>query len=123
MSEVNDTHLGPYVYCGSHVGPHLSGWCTVPAHDKLGLPAETDAEANEWVKALGLPWYGHCGVCYKWILNEDWYRQSRVMGPVRLNCPEHTGEEQRAATLREQDLRRYLRERYVHSLDAERNAR
>lgn len=97
---MNDSHLGDYVYCASHVGPHLSGWCTVPASDKLGLLAETADEAHEEVKFLKLPWYNHCSVCYKYVGNES-YR----------DCPEHSVEEIMAARTRRRDLEEYLWER------------
>jgi hypothetical protein len=80
----------------------------------LGLPGETEEEAREWVKALGLPWYGHCDVCYRWNTND---------GTSYRFCAEHTIEEIDAAKARESDLRRYLRERYVRSLDASRKTR
>lgn len=98
--DTDDTHLGPYVYCASHVGPHTSGWCTVPVSEKLGLFAADEDEARELVMHLGLPWYGHCAVCYKWTANE----------PHSL-CQDHTAAEYAAATLRREDLRRYLWER------------
>lgn len=107
--EANDTHLGAYVYCASHVGPHASGWCTVGLNQKLGLPADNADDARAWCQDLGLPVYGYCPVCYAWRGNE----------PHSI-CQDHKASEYAAATLRREDLRRYLWERQAAlTLDAE----
>ena len=106
--ETDDIQLGPYVYCASHVGPHMSGWCTVPISQKLGLLAADLQEAGELVIHLGLPWHGYCGVCYKWIANQR-------PGDRFCNDGSHTQEEIVAANVRAADLRGYLWER---ALDA-----
>jgi len=36
-----------FVYCHSHLNPHSTGWCTVPASEKVLLRATTDREARE----------------------------------------------------------------------------
>jgi hypothetical protein len=87
-----DYTLGDFVYCRSHVAPHLSGWCTVSVVDKIGLEATTPEEAFEEVKAMGLPIYNHCDICYKFIANEPWMRECLPSGKVRLTCPEHDDE-------------------------------
>lgn len=48
----DDQSLGAYCYCRSHVGPHETGWCTVPVYDKLPLKATTHAEAVAECRAL-----------------------------------------------------------------------
>lgn len=111
MAEAEDIALGKYVYCAAHVRPHTSGWCTVPAREKLGLLADTEDEAYAEVKWLRLPIYNLCDVCYKFVANEDWYRRP-VQGPRRLACPEHSEEEVRASLDRKRDLDRYIWERY-----------
>lgn len=56
MSEklAGDEHMGRFVYCKQHVGPHSTGWCTVSASDKIPLQAETLGEAYAEVEAMGL---------------------------------------------------------------------
>jgi hypothetical protein len=85
----------------------MSGWCTVGADQKLGLLAETAEEAEAEVISLGLPWYGHCNVCYKWIANE----------PHQICPTPHSAAERYAARLRANDLRRYLYERALDGLE------
>jgi hypothetical protein len=75
-----DVAIGDWVYCKSHVSAHSTGWCSVGVDQKIALRAQTREEAFEEVKKLGLPIYGHCDVCYKFIANEHRYR---------LTCPEH----------------------------------
>lgn len=55
---VGDEHMGMYVYCKSHLGPHSTGWCTVPATDKIALKAMSFASAVIEVRAMGLRIYG-----------------------------------------------------------------
>lgn len=43
-----------WVYCRSHVGPHSTGWCTVPVSDKVKLEAKTRQEALDECKQKGL---------------------------------------------------------------------
>lgn len=47
-----------WVYCASHVGPHTTGWCTVPVREKTLLAAQTREDALAEVRAMGLPIYG-----------------------------------------------------------------
>jgi hypothetical protein len=86
-----DYTMGDFVYCRSHVSPHETGWCTVGTDNKIGLRAATASDAFEEVKAMGLPIYNHCNICYKFIANEPWMRQPKP-GGVRLTCPEHDDE-------------------------------
>lgn len=53
-----DEHLGKFVYCKQHVGPHATGWCTVRAEEKIPLKATNIKEAGVEVRALGLPIFG-----------------------------------------------------------------
>lgn len=52
-----------WVYCGSHLRPHLTGWCTVGVDNKLGLGiigSNTDEkriEATRKCERLGLTLY------------------------------------------------------------------
>jgi hypothetical protein len=48
-----DEYMGKYVYCRAHVGPHATGWCTVPPEDKIALKATTAEDAYAEVKANG----------------------------------------------------------------------
>lgn len=43
-----------WVYCKSHVGPHMTGWCTVPASQKTLLEATTQQEAYAECRDAGL---------------------------------------------------------------------
>lgn len=79
----DDSQMGAYVYCKSHVGPHVTGWCTVFNNNKIPLEAQTQEEAFEEVKKMGLPIHGRCRVCYKFIANEH---------PWAKECPEHEDE-------------------------------
>jgi hypothetical protein len=97
--EANDTQLGTYVYCASHIRPHTSGWCTVPTSQKIGLLAATMDEAFELTRHLGLPVHGYCPVCYKYIANEH---------PHNIFCPEHSAQEKANAEVRRADLHQYL---------------
>lgn len=102
----DDEKLGIYVYCAQHVGPHVSGWCTVGNDQKLGLPAETAEEAREWVRYLKLPWHNHCGVC-----------QAPLTISVPRVCPsKHSASQVDAAERRRHALRKYLHDRYLRSL-------
>jgi hypothetical protein len=84
-----DYIMGDFVYCGSHRAPHETGWCTVHTDNKIGLKATTASDAFEEVKAMGLPIYNYCDICYKYIANEPWMRQPKPDGGFRLTCPEH----------------------------------
>ena len=52
--------FGPdaWVYCESHLSPHGTGWCTVPARDKTKLDAITREDAYAECRAKGLYLYG-----------------------------------------------------------------
>lgn len=52
-NRAGDEHMGAWVYCASHVGPHSTGWCTVRCEDKRPLKATNRADAVAEVKALG----------------------------------------------------------------------
>lgn len=62
-SQTEDTALGPWVYCASHLRAHRSGWCTVDNGNKVGLgefrgtDQEQLVEANSKCRALGLKLY------------------------------------------------------------------
>lgn len=54
-----DTVLGEWVYCGQHLAPHSTGWCTVDLRWKVGLglagkATETYKEAFAKCERLGL---------------------------------------------------------------------
>jgi hypothetical protein len=86
-SEAPDAAMGAWVYCKSHVGPHLTGWCAVGVDRKVALDlpeTATRQQANEVVWAMGLSIYGYCDVCHKWVANEPWLHLGG-----RTNCPEH----------------------------------
>lgn len=53
-----DEHMGDWVYCSQHRRPHRTGWCTVAPRDKLGLHVESEEEAYQKVRHLGLSIYG-----------------------------------------------------------------
>lgn len=86
--EVEDADMGVFVYCGAHMRVHETGWCTVPTSDKIALQATTQSAAFEEAKASGLPMYGYCRTCYRWIANEPWYLSGPI-GRTRKTCPEH----------------------------------
>jgi hypothetical protein len=44
-----------FVYCASHLRPHLTGWCTVPLTEKVRLHALNYEEANDQCRRLKLP--------------------------------------------------------------------
>ncbi len=46
-----------WVYCGQHLRPHLTGWCTVHNDDKKALLARTLDEAYAECQTLGLKIY------------------------------------------------------------------
>lgn len=48
-----------WVYCASHMGPHVTGSCTVPVQDKTRLDATTYADAQEECKRRGFKLYRH----------------------------------------------------------------
>jgi hypothetical protein len=58
-NKAGDEHLGAFVYCRQHVGPHSTGWCTVSADDKIPLNAKNIEEAyaecktKDWRVYLG----------------------------------------------------------------------
>ncbi len=43
-----------WIYCGQHLRPHLTGWCTVPCTNKIGLKVDNEQEAYKKCKLLGL---------------------------------------------------------------------
>ena len=36
-----------WLYCGQHLRPHMTGWCTVSTRNKIKLEAKTLEEAYE----------------------------------------------------------------------------
>lgn len=52
--------FGPaaYVYCKSHLRPHGTGWCTVPASDKVLLSAKSYEDACAEARQKGFKIYG-----------------------------------------------------------------
>lgn len=56
--QAEDQVLGEWVYCSQHLNVHLSGWCTVPLRDKLGIgPVKDRAEAIKKCLSMGLKLY------------------------------------------------------------------
>lgn len=52
----DDTQFGAdFVYCGSHMRSHSTGWCTVRLRGKRPLNAKTPEDARAEVQALGFP--------------------------------------------------------------------
>jgi hypothetical protein len=49
--------IGQWVYCGQHLRPHRTGWCTVGVRDKVGLGTTDETEAWEKCSRLGLRLY------------------------------------------------------------------
>ena len=43
-----------WIYCGQHLRPHLTGWCTVGLEWKLRLAAEDEKQAARQCERLGL---------------------------------------------------------------------
>lgn len=109
MTRVEDEKLGTYVYCAQHVGPHVTGWCSVGNDQKLGLPATNLDEAYEWVKFLGLPIHGRCAVCYESTIQPGHYYPKVCPG-------KHSAGQVKAADRRKQELRQYLYYRFSASL-------
>lgn len=101
-----DESLGKFVYCAQHVGPHVTGWCTVGNDQKLSLPADTNEEAWEWMRYLKLPWHGHCGVC----------QEPLTMSAPQVCVKKHSAEQVKAAERRRQQLRQYLHYRFARTL-------
>lgn len=46
-----------WVYCGQHLRPHLTGWCTVHNLEKVKLTATTEKEAYDECVSEGLILY------------------------------------------------------------------
>lgn len=46
-----------WVYCNQHLRPHLTGWCTVPARNKVKLDATTEDAAHAECEAKGFTLY------------------------------------------------------------------
>ena len=53
-----DEHMGKFVYCKSHVGPHSTGWCTVGPGNKIALKAQSRDDAYAEVRSMNLPIFG-----------------------------------------------------------------
>lgn len=47
-----------YVYCGQHMRPHKTGWCTATLEDKVRLDAKTHNEAIEECHRKGFRLFG-----------------------------------------------------------------
>jgi hypothetical protein len=45
---------GAWIYCRSHVKPHLTGWCSCGVYDKIGLGVSTAKEAYAKCEEWGL---------------------------------------------------------------------
>lgn len=50
--QTEDQILGEWIYCGQHLRPHQSGWCTVGLEDKVGLGPFTGASDVQSQKAM-----------------------------------------------------------------------
>lgn len=48
---------GVWVYCGQHLGPHLTGWCTVPVKHKIKLDATNQDDAYKECILKNYPLY------------------------------------------------------------------
>lgn len=48
---------GRWVYCASHVLPHMTGWCSVPAKRKTLLNAMNREDAIRECQEKGYPLY------------------------------------------------------------------
>lgn len=61
--KTEDMALGDWVYCGQHLRPHQTGWCTVGLEDKIGLGSFTGTfeeqarKAAEKCRRFGLKLY------------------------------------------------------------------
>lgn len=54
-----------YVYCGQHMRPHKTGWCTASIEDKVGLEAKTHEDAVKECRRRGLRLFGDAVVVMK----------------------------------------------------------
>ena len=52
---------GVLIYCRQHLGPHFTGWCTVPATEKVKLEARTLEQAAGECRRKGLKLYTDLG--------------------------------------------------------------
>lgn len=46
-----------WVYCRQHMKPHQTGWCSVGAHDKIGLGVKTADAAEKKCREWGFELY------------------------------------------------------------------
>lgn len=46
-----------WIYCGSHLRPHLTGWCTVGVDNKVHLAVDNERSAYAKCERLELPLY------------------------------------------------------------------
>jgi hypothetical protein len=53
MKTMTDEHLGKFVYCGQHLRPHDTGWCTAHVSNKIALKATTLEAAYDEVRTNG----------------------------------------------------------------------
>jgi len=44
-----------WIYCSEHMGPHITGWCTVSARSKRPLEAQNGESAYEECNLRGYP--------------------------------------------------------------------
>lgn len=59
MSDTNDSSMGDWVYCCSHLRPHSTGWCSIERSHKIrlgtkGYTADRVTAAYAECRALGL---------------------------------------------------------------------
>ena len=55
-TEIEDTSFGVgYVYCMQHLGVHSTGWCAVPADQKIPLDVETREQGYVLARERGWP--------------------------------------------------------------------
>lgn len=76
MSDTNDSGMGDWVYCCSHLRPHPTGWCTAGNDHKIRLGAQ--GHTTEAAKAA----YAECRALGLHIFEEktpyDWATQQAL---------------------------------------------
>lgn len=99
LGGAGDEHLGEWVYCGQHLRPHKTGWCSVSAaNHKKSLKATTEQGAYQECRERGFKLEADkCAKCMK-------------IGKHDLDCPNLKKEPKQFSSMAEERRYNYLKD-------------
>ncbi len=78
--------MSKWVYCHTHIRPHISKWCGYENH--IELKASSYEEAKQEIAEKQLPRFGYCNKCYKDI-HKNYYMSKECEDCANENIPGH----------------------------------